>query len=655
MRDEKNKAFMAEKALRRAKEVEAQLKAEAEAARIEAEKNTRKIELIQDEKIRELEKEVERAEEAEAAQLEAEAMAAQLKLEADEAKRRAVEEARKYEEAETARLEAIEKGQKNVQTAAVARERAEKGTSQLRAEIEAARISAEEALNKSAQAEHARRAAEEEIRKQVEIVEAMKRVDEEQERAFMSEQVRKKAEEEVGKLKAKLLAQKKTVLARQRSIAKAEKKKQLQKKRTPPPQDNFAANDSVIIAPQHLLSEKETIGANIGSVRKSGWISDALLWETTLGLREDAESEEYLADKSEKKPSSQKVPAAKSSIATKKVNPNATVFEARELGNDPTITNRNIQFQDSSAPRRTPSTGKNMLIGSFVSILLAVGVGFYITLPEDREQLPSTISNLLDKTKYPDKETVSAVPSGNIVADVDAGIEDPIIEKNNIKILMQQAELKARKAAGEEFLRLKENARVVAKSSAKPAAAVPLTDMVDVVPTAQNPVNTQLALEGDTSVMPVATVPSKVPSNSVVDTAPSAQGLENIQPAAQNISADVATEIPVNRGEPAGTPGVVAGQTNEPKEIVDSESRVAEPLAASIPAPAAIIEESAISLPEAEQVTAPVLAPGTTPSAALTNSEGVVMQDQTAAESPAVDVPAQIPAKNSDAQIAEGN
>ena len=261
----------------------------------------------------------------------------------------------------------------------------------------------------------------------------------------------------------------------------------------------------------------------------------------------------------------------------------------------------------------------------------------------------STISNLLDK-KHPDKETISAVPSDNIVVDVGAKIKDPLIEKNNIKILMQQAEFKARKAADEEFSRLKTQARVVAKSSVEPAAAVPLTDMV-AAPSAQNPVNTQPAIEGHTSVMPVATAPL----TDTVDAAPSAQGLENTQPAAEDTSADVATEIPVNRGEPAGAQAIVAGQTNEPKEIVDSASSAAEPVDVPIPAPAAIIGESAVSLPEAEQVTTPVPASGTTPGAVPTNNEGVVTQGQAAVESPAVDTSAQISTENSDAQITKEN
>jgi len=319
MTDEKNKAAAAEQALRRAREKESQLRAEAKASRLAAEKETLKLAQIQEEKIRELEMEILQAEEAERVQAEAEANAARLMEEAETAKRRAEEEAKKYAVAEAARKKALEASQKNIKDAELARERAESGTSRLRAELEATRASAEDALRKSAELESALQLEEKNIEKQADVLAELEREEEEKNRIVMSEKGRKKAEKEVEKLKVQLESQKRTALALAQKRADEHEEMMQERARVQAEPETFAANESVVIAPELLKDILPSGAPDVGNVRKSGWISDALLWENPLGMREDEEAEQVLAPETAAKPKAAPVKKDKPQYVTKPV------------------------------------------------------------------------------------------------------------------------------------------------------------------------------------------------------------------------------------------------------------------------------------------------------------------------------------------------
>ena len=465
MTDEKNKAAAAEKALHRAKEKEAKLRAEADASRSAADKEAHKLALIQEEKILELEEEIFQAEEAERLQVEAEQSAARFMEEAEAAKKRAEIEAKKYAVAEAAGKKALEKSKKNIKAAELARERAQSGTSRLRAELEATRASAEEALRKSSELDAARQREERNIKKQSRVLAELGREEEEKSRIVMSERARKKAEDEVEKLKAKLESQKKTALALAQKRVDEQAAEMQERERIQALPESFSPNDSVVIAPELLADIIPSGAPDVGNVRKSGWISDALLWETTLGMREDEEAEQALAPEEAVKPKAKTVksePVAKP--VTKKAkpvraNPNASTFAVRDVSGNGPVSQSISQRAEMPDVERGSSKIKKLLIASSIAVIAAIGVGAYIMTSGEETKLPGSISGLLDKAKS--------------LGSDEASIDKPSIKRKSapkttatqLKINKERAEMKSRNAAQVEFSKLKKNSPVISQSS----------------------------------------------------------------------------------------------------------------------------------------------------------------------------------------------
>ena len=485
MTDEKNKARAAEQALQKAQQKEAEFRAEAEAARILANQDRQKLSRLQEDKLRELEDEVILAEQAETARAEAEAHAAKLMADAEEARKQV---------------------EKNAALAAKAKEKAESGTSKIRAEIEAARKSAEDAMKRSEAAELERKKAAEEIEKHAEVMEAIKQADDEKEKAAMSDKARARAEQEVEKLKAKLIAQKKAALAARK--AEVSKLTNIKSEETDYYKTGqYAATDLNVDMPN--LLDDDNGEPKVGAAQKSGWISDALLWETTLGLREDEESTQYLdsdddsishavndepVSKSVKKPvkKAQKKVEKKPAPAAKP-NKNVSSFSARDPSFSHSYDSVNSSGYNNDVVEKSGSNFKMVMIGAAALVVVGVGVGVYFSTAGKDAKFPKPISSMIDSAKDKAKSVEKAISkaTGGREAEqpvVEKAVSAPKITKTDIKIMKERTELKVRDAASAKFSEAKGISKVItqaagvvetapeAAAEVAPSASAPISD-----------------------------------------------------------------------------------------------------------------------------------------------------------------------------------
>ena len=134
-----------------------------------------------------------------------------------------------------------------------------------------------------------------------------------------------------------------------------------------------------------VFKPNEPAPNDVGKVRKSGWISDSILWETTIGLREDTEAEKFL-DNENMQRATAAVAATKrqepsvralSSGETKSQEAKRSVFTARESA--PTIQ------QHREVSGRNPGVG---LIALLSAGAVAITIGVYVMLHKTNDATP---------------------------------------------------------------------------------------------------------------------------------------------------------------------------------------------------------------------------------------------------------------------------
>jgi hypothetical protein len=233
-----------------------------------------------------------------------------------------------------------------------------------------------------------------------------------------------------------------------------------------------------VIAPELLKDILPSGAPDVGNVRKSGWISDALLWETTLGMREDEEAELALAPEKAIKPKAAPVKEDKPQSVTKHVakkakparqNPNASTFAARDVGENGPISQSVSQRVEMPAVERGSSMVKKLIIGASIAVVAAIGVGVYVMTSDEETQLPGAITELLDKAKTLGSDDGNAE---NIKKQSVKSKSSPKLTATELKINKERVEMNSRNAAQVEFSRLKKKAPVISQSGLVSDASV---------------------------------------------------------------------------------------------------------------------------------------------------------------------------------------
>lgn len=373
----------AEEALQLAEREIARLQAEADAAQRHAEESLRRAseaETLQASLLKEVQRKIEAAE---LMRFEAEEQAQHLREAAELSRKRAEQEARKVAEAEAARAKAQSESERRERLTEDIRKKAEVEMTRLKKEADSARANADEARKKSQLADAARR------RLELEMQTAQARA--------QSKPMEKPAvastpavendlddlERELAQLQKKLEAKKHAAVTRNQQIHQAAEKN-----------SNVESGIVQNVYDMHQKTQKlpvfkpdQAAPNDVGKVRKSGWISDSILWETTIGLREDSEAEKFLDNEKGQRATASAAATAKrhdsnakalSSGEIKSQEAKRSVFTARESA--PTVQ-RHVDVSD----RKSQRIG---LIALVSAVVVAGGISAYVMLHKTSNPLP---------------------------------------------------------------------------------------------------------------------------------------------------------------------------------------------------------------------------------------------------------------------------
>ena len=458
MKEETERSKAAEAALKKAEEYAAQLKADAEAFRLRAEEEAKRFAQAEANRLAVLDEAVRSAQAEEEARARANEEAERLKIEAEAARARAEEEARKSAEAEAARLKALEEGERLAKAAEKARMLAEQEAARLKAEVESARAIAEQAMKKATKVDNERALAQEEAKKQLDIISAVKKAEEEAKRAEEADFARKRAELEVERLKAKLEAQKRATMEKKK-VQETRKKHQESKI------EHAQPNDTIPDFQQELPVEN---AANLGKIRRSGWISEALLWETTLGLRDDPDAKEYLAsDESEQNVSQKSKPApeVKKNLNSNKQERNQVKLRDTRSSAEPSSSTRSLFTARDLTPDASPkkmefkkkqrhsSTKKQLVIGASMLLIGVIGTSLFY----NRGTMEELSTDTHKETKFSISNVINKMLGGGEKSAVKEKVEgeiDPQLEAQ-LNAAREKAEQAVRHEAEVEFSRLR--------------------------------------------------------------------------------------------------------------------------------------------------------------------------------------------------------
>lgn len=354
----------AEEALKAAEREAARLKAEADAARRNAEELARRArdsETQHATMLEEIKRQAAAAEaqrrEAEAQRREAEAHARKLKEQAEASRRKAEEEARRVAEAEAAKQKAIEESETRARLAEEIRKKADDEIARMKAERNSAQQATQEAKYRPPTAPTATPAPPQTPR--------AKAHDESQELEDI--------EQELVRLQKKLESKKRTAVTRKSEIDSANTK-----------QDSELVQNVYDISQktQKLPAFKPTQTANFGKLRKSGWVSDAILWETTLGLRDDTEAEKFLDDKARPaKPQPDAAPDARTQPKAHSTSQPSRAMASGELNTAPRAPSFTARDYVPTEPqRRVESTRRGNTMTIIIAVAIAALAGGGVTL-----------------------------------------------------------------------------------------------------------------------------------------------------------------------------------------------------------------------------------------------------------------------------------
>jgi len=381
----------AEEALHSAEREIARLQAEADAAHRDAEESLRRAsesENLQSTILKEVQRKIEAAE---LMRLEAEEQAQRLREAAELSRKRAEQESRKVAEAEAARAKAQEESERRARLTEDIRKKADEEMTRLKKEAEVARANADEARKKSQLADAARRRLELEMQTQQAQIRAQSQPAEQPASPAKAPTVENdldELEQELAQLQQKLEAKKRAAVARSQQAHQT-----AEKNRTAEPeivQNVYDLHQKTQKLP--VFKPNQAPPNDVGKVRKSGWISDSILWETTIGLREDSEAEKFLDNENV-----QRATAAAASVKRQEANarsqpsgefksPEAkrSVFTARETA--PTIQ-RHVEVSSGGSPRIG-------LIALLSAAAVAVSIGAYVMLHKTSTTTPKLTTSI---------------------------------------------------------------------------------------------------------------------------------------------------------------------------------------------------------------------------------------------------------------------
>lgn len=275
---------------------------------------------------------------------------------------------------------------------------------------------------------------------------------------------------------------------------------------------------------------------DVGKVRKSGWISDSILWETTIGLREDSEAEKFLDNENAQR-ATVAAAAAKQQAAT------ARAVASGEL--KPKETKRSVFTTRESAPtiqRHVDVSGRSPhyigLIAVVSVAVVAAGIGAYVIMHKSGTSTPKAAMSAPNLVA-PDALTSSHAGTTSPINAIDAATSKSTTLANggNGAVNRKDAALPTTTTDSIVAKPKVESARLTARKSI-PASQPPIA-----APTAL-PSQTQTAPEHDISAAsqesatPARAAPS--PMNIAPGTADEPD--EHIQPLAE--PAEVAPVVP---------------------------------------------------------------------------------------------------------------
>ena len=405
----------AEEALHTAEREIARLQAEADAAQRYAEESLRRAsesESLQSTLLNEVQRKIEAAN---LMRLEAEEQTQRLREAAELSRKRAEQESRKVVEAEAARAKAQDESERRERLTEDIRKKAEIEMARLKKEADVARANADEARKKSQLADAARRRLELEMQTQLAQARAQGKSKETPAIPASTPNVENDLDElerELAHLQQKLEAKKHAAVTRNQQAHHAAEKNRTTEAEIV--QNVYDLNQKTQKLP--AFKSNQAAPNDVGKVRKSGWISDSILWETTIGLREDSEAEKFLDTENAQRPTAASQPTAKrhegntrlqSSGEFKSQDIKRSVFTARESA--PTI-----QRHVDVSGRSSQHIG---LITLLSAVAVAIGVGSYAMLhkpgtstPELTTSIPTATIHRVIPTDSP-TNTLGAPPS----------------------------------------------------------------------------------------------------------------------------------------------------------------------------------------------------------------------------------------------------
>lgn len=387
----------ADEALQSAEREIARLRAEADAAQRNVEESLRRAsesESLQASILKEVQRKIEAAE---LMRLEAEEQAQRAREAAELSRKRAEQESRKVAEAEAARRKAQDEIERRARLTDEIRKKADVEMLRLKKEADTARAHADDAQKKSQLADAARRRLEAEIQTQQAQTRAQAKPADKPATTANTPAVENDLddlERELAQLQQKLESKKRAAVARNQQVHQAEEK--------------HRANESEIVQNVYDVHQKtqklpvfkpnQAAPNDVGKVRKSGWISDSILWETTIGLREDSEAEKFLDNENAQRANAAAATAkrqetnarALSSGELKSQEAKRSVFTARESA--PTIQ-RHMDVSDRSSQRIG-------LIAALSAAAVAVGIGGYVIMHKPGS-FPVALTNSATSTTTP--------------------------------------------------------------------------------------------------------------------------------------------------------------------------------------------------------------------------------------------------------------
>lgn len=380
----------AEETLLGAEREMARLQAEADAAQRHAEELSRRAsesESLQSTILKEVQRKIEAAN---LMRIEAEEQAQQLRETAELSRKRAEQEARKVAEAEAARAKAQSESERRARLTEDIRKKADEEVARLKQEADAARASADDARRKSQLAEAARRKLEQEIQAQLHA--QSKAAEKTSEAPFDASGVENDLddlEQELAQLQQKLESKKRAAVARNQHAQQAAEKHKTAESGIV--QNVYDLNQKTQKLP--AFKPNEASANDVGKVRKSGWISDSILWETTIGLREDSEAEKFLDNENVQRATAAAAATAKRQEPTLRAQSSGEI-KAQEV-------KRSVFTARESAPvlqRHVDVSSRGSRHLGLIALLsvaaVAISSGAYVLLHKSGDATPETTNSV---------------------------------------------------------------------------------------------------------------------------------------------------------------------------------------------------------------------------------------------------------------------